>query len=152
MKKSADPWAEKIRNIYFSIGVAITQWQYVELELTQLFSILVNAKPSGVASAVFSSVLNFNTKLKMVEAAAFVTLRDTPLFKECEEIQTRLEKKARKRNQIAHFMLHQKALMLSALEPELARSWARARQRLILATVALQDTRAHRTFFWPGSK
>ena len=36
MKKSADPWAEKIRNIYFSIGVAITQWQYVELELTQL--------------------------------------------------------------------------------------------------------------------
>ena len=98
--------------------MAITQWQYVELELTQLFSILVNAKPSGVVSAVFSSVLNFNTKLKMVEAAAFVTLRDTPLFKECEEIQTRLEKKARKRNQIAHFMLHQKALMLSA-------SWSR---------------------------
>jgi len=98
--------------------VAITQWQYVELELTQLFSILVNAKPSGVVSAVFSSVLNFNTKLKMVEAAAFVTLRDTPLFKECEEIQTRLEKKARKRNQIAHFILHQKALMLSA-------SWSR---------------------------
>jgi hypothetical protein len=97
--------------------VAITQWQYVELELTQLFSILVNAKPSGVVSAVFSSVLNFNTKLKMVEAAAFVTLRDTPLFKECEEIQTRLEKKARKRNQIAHFMLHQKALMLSASDP-----------------------------------
>jgi len=117
MAEKHDPLSEKIRKIYFAVGVAITNWQHVEMALTQLFTILLNSKPSGAASAVFSSVLSFRTKLMMVDAAAYVVLRHSPLFTEWDSLQKRLDKKSRKRNEIAHFMLHQKAIGYGPNDP-----------------------------------
>jgi hypothetical protein len=111
--------SERIRKIYFAVGLAITQWQQIELGLTQLFIVLLNAKTGTAASTAFSAAgLNFRTKLAMVDAASFVMLRDTPLFVEWNAIRDRLEKKARNRNQIAHFMLYQKAVVWNSGERE----------------------------------
>ena len=93
--------------IYLAVGVAITRWQLVEGALTQLFIVLLRAK-ANAASAAFNSVLSFRTKVDMVRKAAVVQLKDT-LLDECMSLCKRLDKKANKRNQLAHFMVVQDA-------------------------------------------
>jgi hypothetical protein len=95
---------DRLKEFYFAVGVGMTQWQYVEFELTQLFSILVKTE-DGTASAVFNSVPSFPTKLKMVQAAAAVRLAEPKLFKQCIVLCKRLEDTSGKRNELAHFML-----------------------------------------------
>jgi hypothetical protein len=113
MPPKGTPPEEKLRNIYFAVGFAMTQWQHVEQALTQLFLILLKAQNAGAASAAFASVLGFRSKLNMVESAAFVVLGKTPLFAEWTSLSKSLGRKASKRNQIAHFMLYQKAVASS---------------------------------------
>jgi hypothetical protein len=110
---------EKMRRIFYAIGLAITQWQQVEHALTQLFVLLINAK-GGAASAAFASVLNFNSKLGMVDSAAYVVLHQTPLFAEWGALNNALGRKAKKRNEIAHFMLYQTGGVFPAgVEPDI---------------------------------
>jgi hypothetical protein len=108
--------SEKIRQIYFAIGIATTQWQGVEHALTQLFVIL-SGDGHGVASAAFNSVLGFRNKLDMVRAAAAARLNNTDLMEECLRLCKRLQKKSQKRNDIVHFMLYQVAVAYEAGEP-----------------------------------
>jgi hypothetical protein len=68
MPPKGTPPEEKLRNIYFAVGFAMTQWQHVEQALTQLFLILLKAQNAGAASAAFASVLGFRSKLNMVGA------------------------------------------------------------------------------------
>src|SRR5438874_7324144 len=103
--------SEKLRRMYFAMGVAMTQWQHVEMGLTQLFTLLVQSD-SNVASAVFNAVPSLPTKLKMVRAAASVRL-PADLAKECFKLCGRLDQKAKKRNEIAHFMLYQVPVMVT---------------------------------------
>jgi len=70
---------EKIRSFYFAVGFAITQWQQVELALTQLFTLLLKSD-ARATSAAFNSVLSFRTKLAMVRSAAAVQLKDNTLL------------------------------------------------------------------------
>ena len=101
----AASWAsEKLKEFYFAVGVAITLWQSVEFELTQLFCILVRAE-DGAASAVFNAVPSFPTKLRMVKAAAAVRLTKSNLFEPCIKLCKHLEAVAKKRDQLAHFTL-----------------------------------------------
>jgi hypothetical protein len=101
--KKADPQTELGRDFYFNLGIAIAHWQQVELALTQLFVILIQAE-GGAASAALNSVQSFRTRVQMVRAAAAVRLK-APLLDECMKICERLEDKARKRNQLAHYMV-----------------------------------------------
>jgi hypothetical protein len=98
--------SEKLRRTYFAIGFAITQWQHVEMALTQLFAVLLSAE-GGTAGAAFNSVLSFRTRLAMVKAAAAVRLSGNVIGSECIKLCVRLEGKAKKRNELAHFMLYQ---------------------------------------------
>jgi hypothetical protein len=70
--------SEKIRRMYFAVGLAMTQWQQVEQALTQLFTILVHTG-DGTASAVFNSVTPVRTRLDMIRAAAAVRLPTSEL-------------------------------------------------------------------------
>jgi hypothetical protein len=99
--------SEKVKRMYFAVGLAMTQWQQVEQALTQLFAILVRTE-DGTASAVFNSVPSVRTKLEMIRAAAAVRLAASELGDDCMKLCDRLEKVNRKRNQIAHFMLYQR--------------------------------------------
>jgi hypothetical protein len=116
-KKPTGP-EEKIRAIYFAVGVAMTQWQGIEQALTQLFVLLVNAQSGRAASAAFASVLSFRTKLAMVNYAAQVSLEGTDLLSEWNTLNNRLDRKVGKRNEIAHFMLYQKAIVTQAGQPQ----------------------------------
>jgi hypothetical protein len=112
MVEKTDPLSEKTCAFFFAVGFAITRWQNVEMAMTQLFKLLLDAK-DGAASAAFAAVLDFRTKVSMVDAAAYVVLKDEPLFEEWRSIRNKLIKKkglADKRNQIAHFMVYQKGL------------------------------------------
>jgi len=90
----------------------MTQWQQVEQAFTQLFCMLLSSE-GNVASAIFNAVLSFRTKLAMLRAAAAVRLTDKILLDECIKLCDRMEKKAAKRNEIAHFMLYQRAIVSS---------------------------------------
>jgi hypothetical protein len=98
--------ADKLKEFYFAVGVAMVRWQDVDFELTRLFCLLVGGERS-IASAVFNTVPSFPTKLRMVKAAAAIRLADTNLFKLCDQLCDDLDDTQRKRNQIAHFMLLQ---------------------------------------------
>jgi hypothetical protein len=118
MVEKPDPVSEKISKFYIAVGLAITQWQHVEMALTQLFMILLDAKTGAAASAAFAAVHSFRTKLSMVDAASYVVLRDTPLFAEWTSIHNKLKNGlAQKRNEIAHFMPYQKGLSRTSGEP-----------------------------------
>jgi hypothetical protein len=120
MAEKPEPVPGKISKFYIAVGLAITRWQQVEMALTQLFLILLNAKTGAAASAAFAAVHSFQTKLSMVDAAAYVVLRDTPLFEEWRSIRGKLNKEdglADKRNEIAHFMPYQKGLSRTSGEP-----------------------------------
>jgi len=114
---------EKIRSFYFAVGFAITQWQQVELALTQLFTLLLKSD-ARATSAAFNSVLSFRTKLAMVRSAAAVQLKDNPLLDECISLCNRLEKKAQKRNQLAHFMVIQEPVEYGHPAPEMDIDWS----------------------------
>jgi len=88
--------SEKIKRMYFAVGLAMTQWQQVEQALTQLFSILVNTG-DGTASAVFNSVRSVPTKLEMIRAAAAVRLADSELGDTCMKLCDRLAEKVVKK-------------------------------------------------------
>jgi hypothetical protein len=107
MSKNKTP-AEKLHDIYFALGVAIAQWQQVEMALTQLFVLLINSD-GGAASAAFNRVHSPMNRLEMVMASASVRLKDNPtLFNECTTICKRLKNEVKKRNQLAHFSLYQR--------------------------------------------
>lgn len=107
--------SEKIRRMYFALGAALTQWQTIENATTQLFCLLVNTG-DGTASAVFNSVQSFRTRLEMVRAAAAVRLAKNEILDECMTLCDRLNKKARKRNELAHYTLYQTGIAITSGE------------------------------------
>lgn len=115
MSKPRSIASDKIQRMYFTIGLAVTQWQQVEQALTQLFCILFRPN-EGAASAVLTSVMGFRNKLDMIRSAAAVQLSGSDLLDECLNVCDRLERKAKKRNEIVHFMLYQQAVISQAGE------------------------------------
>jgi hypothetical protein len=96
----------RMKDFYFTIGVAMVQWQHVEYELNELFCVLVGSD-HRVASAVFSTITSFPTKLRMVKAAALVRLGETDLFDQCRRLSKYLDEDVEgSRNRIAHFMMY----------------------------------------------
>jgi hypothetical protein len=80
------PRKAKMKEFYSTIGVAMVQWQHVEFELNELFCVLVGADHK-VASAVFSTIPSFPTKLRMVKAAAvWVRLISSTSVSDCARI------------------------------------------------------------------
>jgi hypothetical protein len=88
-----------------TLASAITQWQAVEIELFFIFSKLLRAENNSVASAAFHSVINFNTRLAMTHAAAQIALANNPALGAWNGLHGRCAKRAKRRNNLVHFML-----------------------------------------------
>jgi hypothetical protein len=98
--------------LYTAVGHALTQWENLEEELAELFSVLVGAPEMapgrGPAISAYGSVSNFNVRANMLKAAAEVFFGQYPpeiagpikegfddLMKSCVQF-------AARRNDIAH--------------------------------------------------
>jgi hypothetical protein len=90
--------------------------EQIENGIAELFGILVGGSFQA-ATAAINCVLSVRTRLLMIRAAASTRLKDTPLFDECIRLCDRLDDKAIKRNQLAHFMLFQDAVVNAPDEP-----------------------------------
>lgn len=111
---------EHQQKFYESLALAITQWQYVESGLFGVFCALTKIPNRTIASAVFFSPLSFSIKLKMVDSAAQFALMDSPLLKEWNKIHVQASKRARKRNELVHFMVMSESDGRNRLRPNIS--------------------------------
>lgn len=95
-------------DFYSALGMAITQWEFVEAELCNTFIRLVGAQNGIAANTAFYSVVSVEGRLKMLDAAAKITLnRASALFNEWDEIYKKIKAAKKKRNAMAHFSVVQ---------------------------------------------
>jgi hypothetical protein len=85
---------------------AFIHWQFVESELFKIFSYLVASSQGGALTAAFHAVINFNSKVAMTDAAGQFLLPLRPLLLlEWNSLRNKLQRLAKRRNQIAHFQI-----------------------------------------------
>ena len=97
------------KNLYdllYSLGAAILAWQSVENNLFLIFNFLVGPhRNPNVLSAAYHSVVNLNTRVEMIDAAAAVMLAETPHLDEWQKLSKRLKKNVGRRNALVHLGL-----------------------------------------------
>jgi hypothetical protein len=98
------PLSDEEERFYGALGKAITQWQEVEQALAMLFLDAHTQDTWLRANVVFHSVLSFETRMDMVDAALKVS-RSKAFLAKWEPLFKRCAKRAKRRNQLAHFTL-----------------------------------------------
>ena len=78
-----------------TLAWAITQWQYVEMELYRVFLGCIKPRNQAVVSAAFHAVINFNTRLAMTDAAAHIALHNLPELDEWKKLAKQAPQSAR---------------------------------------------------------
>jgi hypothetical protein len=108
---------EEERTFYAALGKALTQWQRIEENLAIIFASVAgrHGLPDMAANAAFHAVLNFNTKLAMTDSAikmkSFLSVLERepgvsdPMIGEWDTLKNRAERRAKRRNELAHFAL-----------------------------------------------
>ena len=97
---------ETTRNEFIlSYTRCLFRWTDIEQELCRLFMKLVRSADERVSSTVFFSVVSFEAKLDMIDAAAQFALSETALRDEWFKLSNKASKRARKRNAIVHCQL-----------------------------------------------
>ncbi|HWA12882.1 MAG TPA: hypothetical protein VHA15_07305 [Burkholderiales bacterium] len=86
------------------LAMAITGWQFIELNLLLIYCYLINNRDGRATAAAFQSVVNFNIRLNMTDAAAQVALENHKLLPEWNHLHSKLGKRSKKRNDLVHFM------------------------------------------------
>ena len=89
---------------YETLALAITQWQHIELELYRIFLWCIHPEDPYVASAAFHTVINFNTRLQMTDAAAQIALDEDSELPSWEALRDSAAERSRRRNELVHFM------------------------------------------------
>lgn len=105
LSPASEPTEEHIQEFLETFAKAVLHWGYVEMQLFLIFSVLVGARNSEVASAVYHSVVNFRTRLTMIDSAAEVALQGNSLLEEWKRLSSTTNKRAQKRNSLAHLMV-----------------------------------------------
>jgi hypothetical protein len=100
-----DPKTEQ--EFYAALGYALSRWQKVEMELFRVYERVVGTA-SLASRAAFHSIINFNSRLGMTNAAAEISLANTPQLDEWRALSKELDKMVRKRNILAHFVVVQR--------------------------------------------
>jgi hypothetical protein len=91
---------------YGTLGHAIVTWANVERALYFVYLRTVGSPISLVPNAAFFSIINFNAKLSMVDNAMAVRYYHYPdVLNRWSNIKNRLGKRAKKRNNLAHWQL-----------------------------------------------
>jgi hypothetical protein len=93
------------RQFFEAYGRAMLSWQSVELELFSIFHCIIRAQDHRVASAAYHAVTNLNTRLQIITESLKVALPDTSLQQEWTKLRQQIEKRAAKRNLLAHYTL-----------------------------------------------
>lgn len=95
------------QKVFFeNLGYAIGTWQHVEMQLFRIYSRLVRCENYYVASAAFHSIINFNARLGMTDAAASVAFAsDEAALKRWVRLEDRCNKRSKMRNKLAHFIV-----------------------------------------------
>ena len=88
-------------------GRAVLSWQYVEHEMFLLFSALIRAPDPATASGAYHAVVNFRTRLSMINAAAQAALKalHPGLWDDWIGAKAILSAYSGKRNDLAHMTL-----------------------------------------------
>jgi hypothetical protein len=87
--------------LYLAVGRCLEKWSWVEVNLAILLAGLLGGQRSGLIGPAFHAVINFKDKLRMVDEVAKRTLSGKRLAR-WETLSSRVDKKAKKRNEIAH--------------------------------------------------
>ena len=85
------------------IGRSITSWQSVESGLFLLYAKLIASPNLAAVSASYHSIMNFNIRLDLVDAAAQIMLEKSPYLDSWNKLRERCETASRLRNKLAHF-------------------------------------------------
>ncbi len=94
---------EQERAFFEAVGRAFGVWQHVEMQLFRVYARLIRPENAEVASAAFYSVVNFNTRLGMTNAAAHVALAGNAALSVWSALHNRAGRQAKRRNELAHF-------------------------------------------------
>jgi hypothetical protein len=94
---------EQERAFFEAVGRAFGLWQHVEMQLFRVYARLIRPENAEVASAAFYSVVNFNTRLGMTNAAAHVALARSAALSVWNPLHNRAGRQAKRRNELAHF-------------------------------------------------
>jgi len=116
MSKSTTPRPDPLRDpIYLAVGRCLEKWSWVEENLALVLEGLVRHQKHGLLGTGFAAVRSFESKLNMVDEIAQRTLGKRR-FAGWKSLYGKLDKKYRKRNQIAHFsiVLHGRTAPLDA--------------------------------------
>jgi hypothetical protein len=94
---------EAERHEFFAaLGEAISNWAWIEFWLFDLYVRIVRAELYEATSAAFYSVINFNSKLRMVDAAAKLALTKTEDIAEWKALRRQIDSLSKIRNDMAH--------------------------------------------------
>jgi hypothetical protein len=99
------PSETEIKDFTESVGLAILEWQKVEMALFLIFNTLIGASDKRLSSAAFYSVVGLRTRLEMVNAVAVIALADSPLLTEWKALCTKISDLSKRRNALAHCTL-----------------------------------------------
>jgi hypothetical protein len=97
---------------FAAVGRALTNWERFESQLSQLFVVMVGAKPWAALAAMraYGSIQTFRGRAEMLTAAAetfFLVLKNPEMFKLVKDfIGNDCTQYASRRNEIAHGIVH----------------------------------------------
>lgn len=95
---------EKKREFDSALSRCITNWAHLETALADLFSTCLDVAMRPAAQSAFFSVVNFQSKLEMVNATTEFFLDEEHLG-EWKSLYNRISRLSKKRNAIAHSQL-----------------------------------------------
>lgn len=86
-----------------AIGHALNSWNRVEDSLGDIFCAAFGGINNLAARGAYMAVINFNARLRMVDAAMAASKLPDDLMKRWSSIHNRADRKAEKRNKLTHF-------------------------------------------------
>lgn len=82
---------------------AFLSWQFVEANLSALFSTLTKGESITASTAAYHAVLNLNIRLRMIDAAVQIVIKKKDLLDKWAALSRSVSTKANNRNNLAHF-------------------------------------------------
>lgn len=130
--------ADSKNDLLLAAGNALHAWSGVELALAWLFEILSDINNQGKSHAIFDAIVSFDARLNVVDAVMTMeTISD--LDREVwNKLVARLEKKYKKRHEIAHFNISSNASGIS-LSPFLTQGTILRGEKRSLSTAEINE-------------
>jgi hypothetical protein len=93
------------QRLYLNLGATLSLWQDVELGLFDVFKKVSKCRDPHIASAIFYSIISFEAKLTMTNAAALFAIKKKKLRAEWLKLMGNVQSSATIRNKLAHFRI-----------------------------------------------